>query len=60
MLSNLVQGMIFLIENYLFCMFFWGAKFEDRWLIAQLVERSLSVMKDPGSNRGADNCSFPY
>ncbi len=30
----------------------WG-----QWLIAQLVERSLSVMKDPGSNLGADICS---
>jgi hypothetical protein len=29
-----------------------------QWLIAQLVERSLSVMKDPGSNLGADSCSF--
>jgi hypothetical protein len=31
-----------------------------QWLIAQLVECSLSVMKDPGSNLGADICSFPY
>jgi hypothetical protein len=29
-------------------------------LIAQLVERSLSVMKDPGSNIRADICSFRY
>jgi hypothetical protein len=29
-------------------------------LIAQLVERSLSVMKDPGSNLGVDICSFRY
>jgi hypothetical protein len=28
--------------------------------IAQLVERSLSVMKDPGSNLGMDICSFYY
>jgi hypothetical protein len=25
-----------------------------QWLIAQLLEGSLSVMKDPGSNIGAD------
>ncbi len=31
-----------------------------QWLIAQLVERSLSVMKDPGSNLGEDICSFHY
>jgi hypothetical protein len=31
-----------------------------QWLIAQLVERSLSVMKDPGSNIRADICSFRY
>jgi hypothetical protein len=29
-------------------------------LIAQLVECSLSVMKDPGSNFGLDICSFGY
>jgi hypothetical protein len=29
-------------------------------LIAQLGERSLSVMKDPGSNLSADICSFRY
>ncbi len=29
-------------------------------LIAQLVEHSLSVMKDPGSNLGTDICSFHY
>jgi hypothetical protein len=27
-----------------------------QWLIAQLVERSLSVMKDPCSNLGMDIC----
>jgi hypothetical protein len=32
----------------------------SQWLIAQLVECSLSVMKDPGSNLGADICSFCY
>ncbi len=32
----------------------------SQWLIAQLVERSLSVMKDPGSNLGEDICSFRY
>jgi hypothetical protein len=31
-----------------------------QWLIAQLVERSLSVMKDPDSNIGVDICSFLY
>jgi hypothetical protein len=31
-----------------------------KWLIAQLVERSLSVMKDPGSNLGMDICSFRF
>ncbi len=31
-----------------------------QWLIAQLVERSLTVMKDPGSNLGEDICSFRY
>jgi hypothetical protein len=31
-----------------------------QWLIAQLVERSLSVMKDPGSNLGEDICWFRY
>jgi hypothetical protein len=25
-----------------------------QWLIAQLVERSVSLMKDPGSNLGMD------
>ena len=34
--------------------------FCSQWLIAQLVERSLSVMKDPGSNLGEDICSFRY
>jgi hypothetical protein len=29
-----------------------------QWLIPQLVEHSLLVMKDPGSNLGADICSF--
>jgi hypothetical protein len=32
----------------------------SQWLIAQLVERSLSVMKDPGSNLGEVICSFGY
>ncbi len=32
----------------------------SQWLIAQLVERSLSVMKDPSSNLGMDICSFCY
>jgi hypothetical protein len=32
----------------------------SQWLIAQLVERSLSVMKDPGSNLGEDICSLRY
>jgi hypothetical protein len=32
----------------------------SQWLIAQLVEHSLSVMKDPGSNLGEDICSFRY
>jgi hypothetical protein len=32
----------------------------SQWLIAQLVERSLSAMKDPGSNFGMDIFSFPY
>jgi hypothetical protein len=32
----------------------------SQWSIAQLVERSLSVMKDPGSNIGKDICSFRY
>jgi hypothetical protein len=32
----------------------------NQWLIAQLVERSLSVMKDPGSNLGTDICLFRY
>jgi hypothetical protein len=32
----------------------------SQWLIAQLVELSLSVMKDPGSNLGEDICSFRY
>jgi hypothetical protein len=34
-----------------------------QWLIAQLIERFLSVipvMKDPGSNLGTDICSFCY
>jgi hypothetical protein len=31
-----------------------------KWLIAQLVECSLSVMKDPGSNFHANICSFRY
>jgi hypothetical protein len=31
-----------------------------QWLIAQLVEHSLSVMKDLGSNLGADICLFHY
>jgi hypothetical protein len=31
-----------------------------QWLIAQLVERSLSVMKDHGSNLGTDICLFCY
>jgi hypothetical protein len=31
-----------------------------QWLIAQLLERSLSVMKDPGANLGMDICSFRY
>jgi hypothetical protein len=36
-------------------------KFDScQWLIAQLVERSFSVMKDPGSNLGEDICSFRY
>jgi hypothetical protein len=34
--------------------------FISQWLIAQLVERSLSVMKDPGSNLDMDICSFCY
>jgi hypothetical protein len=34
--------------------------FKCQWLIAQLVERSLSVMKDPGSNLDMDICSFRY
>jgi hypothetical protein len=34
--------------------------YDIQWLIAQLVERSLSVMKDPGSNLGVDICSFRY
>jgi hypothetical protein len=29
-----------------------------QWLKAQLVEHSLSVMKDPGSNLGVDICSL--
>jgi hypothetical protein len=33
---------------------------KGQWLIAQLVEHSLSVMKDPGSNLGADIFSFRY
>jgi hypothetical protein len=32
----------------------------SQWLIAQLEERSLYVMKDPGLNLGADICSFRY
>ena len=42
--------------------FFGYQKYDQcgQWLIAQLVERSLSVMKDPGSNLGADICSFRY
>jgi hypothetical protein len=31
-----------------------------QWLIAQLVESSLLVMKDPGSNLGANISSFCY
>jgi hypothetical protein len=31
-----------------------------QWLIAQLVERSLSVMKDPGLNLGMEICSSRY
>jgi hypothetical protein len=34
--------------------------FPSQWLIAQLVEHSLSVMKDPGSNLGVDSCSLCY
>jgi hypothetical protein len=33
---------------------------KSQWLIAQLVERSLSVMKDLGSNLGMYICSFCY
>jgi hypothetical protein len=32
----------------------------SQWLIAQLVECSLSVMKDPGSNLGKDICPIRY
>ncbi len=32
----------------------------SQWLIAQLVERSNSVMKDPGANLGEDISSFRY
>jgi hypothetical protein len=39
---------IILIEKYSCC----------QWLIAQL--RSLSVMKDPGSNLGTDICLLRY
>ena len=42
-------------------LFFWNVCFFInlnicQWLIAQLVEGSLSVIKDPGSNLGADIC----
>jgi hypothetical protein len=33
-------------------------RIQKPWLIAQLVERSLSVMKDPGSYLGVDICSI--
>ncbi len=36
------------------------SNFISQWLIAQLVECSLSVMKDLGSNLGADICSIHY
>jgi hypothetical protein len=31
-----------------------------QWLIAPLVERSLLVVKEPGSNLGTDICLFGY
>jgi hypothetical protein len=35
-------------------------KIHQQWLIAQLAEHSLSVMKDPGSNLCSAICLFCY
>jgi hypothetical protein len=52
--------MLFLFKKVKVCGNFKTIEKICQWYIAQLVGRSLSVMKDPGSNLGADICLFGY